>query len=173
MSDWRVVSFWGSLQFAKYQLDLNPGEGTTVNPTSGDWGVTSGPVGYYNGGCWVMVSKNCDKKATAAEIIRAVCIEKDNLEDMVNRGEFANSVTLMTEAASDDKFCLEWLGGQNPYRILLESALKADASTAMADDGSYEIAFMAVVGTYCEGSFETVKEAEDAFIEQLTEDGLL
>ena len=173
MSDRSVVSFWGSLQFAKYQLDLNPGEGTTVNPTSGDWGVTSGPVGYYNGGCWVMVSKNCDKKATAAEIIRAVCIEKDNLEDMVNRGEFANSVTLMTEAASDDKFCLEWLGGQNPYRILLESALKADASTAMADDGSYEIAFMAVVGTYCEGSFETVKEAEDAFIEQLTEDGLL
>lgn len=173
MSDRSVVSYWGSLQFAKYQLELNPGEGATVNPTSGDWGVTSSPVGYYNGGCWVMVSKYCNKKATAAEIIRAVCLNEDNLQDMVGKGEFVNSIKLMTEASQDDKFCLEWLGGQNPYGILLDSALKAEASNVTADDGSIEIAFMSVVGAYCDGAFDTVKEAEDAFKEQLTEDGLL
>ncbi|MBR3247603.1 MAG: extracellular solute-binding protein [Clostridiales bacterium] len=173
MSDRSVVSFWGSLQFARYQMDLNPGEGTTVNPTSGDWGLTSAPVSYYNGGCWVMVSKYCTRKAAAADIIRAVCLNEDNLRDMVNRGEFVNSISLMTEASQDDKFCLEWLGGQNPYAILLESALNADASTAMAGEGSFEVAFNAVIGAYCEGAFDSVKEAEDAFKEQLTEDGLI
>ena len=173
MSDRSVVSYWGSLQFAKYQLELNPGEGATVNPTSGDWGVTSSPVDYFNGGCWVMVSKNSDKKATAAEIIRAVCINEDNLKDMVNKGEFVNSIKLMTEASTDDKFCLEWLGGQNPYPILLECALNADASNVTPDDEKCEIAFLAVVGAYCEGAFDTVKEAEDAFKEQMKEDGLI
>jgi len=121
----------------------------------------------------VMVSKYSDKKATAAEIIRAVCINEENLRDMVNKGEFANSISLMTEASQDDKFCLEWLGGQNPYTVLLNSALNADASLAIPDEESYDRAFNAVVGAYCEGAFDTVKEAEDAFRETLTEDGLL
>ena len=79
----------------------------------------------------------------------------------------------MTEAAADDKFCLEWLGGQNPYPILLNSALKADASHLITDEDIYDRAFNAVIGAYCEGAFETVKEAEDAFKEQLAEDGLI
>jgi hypothetical protein len=173
MSDKSVVTYWGSLQFAKYQLELNPGERTTVNPTSGDWGVTAAPADYFNGGTWVMASKYCDKKASAADIIRAVCINEDNLNDMVGRGEFVNNVKLMTEAASDDKFCLEWLGGQNPYSILLKSALNADASHLIADEDAYDLAFIAVVGAYSEGSFETIEEAKEAFKEQLAEDGLI
>ena len=62
MSNKSVVSYWGSLQFAKYELALNPGEGTAVNPTAGDWGITTAPVSYYSGGSWVMASKYCDKK---------------------------------------------------------------------------------------------------------------
>ena len=173
MSDRTVVSYWGSLQYAKYQMALNPGEGTTVNPTSGDWGVTAAPADYCSGGAWVMVSKYSDKKATAAEIIRAVCINEENLRNMVNKGEFANSISLMTEASQDDKFCLEWLGGQNPYTVLLNSALNADASLIIPDEETYDRAFNAVIGAYCEGAFDTVKEAEDAFRETLTEDGLL
>ena len=173
MSDKSVVTYWGSLQFAKYQLELNPGERTTVNPTSGDWGVTAAPADYFNGGTWVMASKYCDKKAVAADIIRAVCINEDNLNDMVGRGEFVNNVKLMTEAASDDKFCLEWLGGQNPYSILLKSALNADASHLIADEDAYDLAFISVIGAYSEGSFETIEEAKEAFKEQLAEDGLI
>ena len=171
MSDRSVVSYWGSLQFAEYQLALAPGEGTDVNPTTGDWGITTGPADYFSGGTWVMASKYCDKKATAAEIIRAVCINEDNLNDMVGRGEFVNSVKLMTEAAADDSFCLDWLGGQNPYPVLLHSALNADASHMMPGDDKYDIAFRAAVGAYCEGAYETVAEAEEGFKEQVTGDG--
>lgn len=173
MSDRTVVTYWGSLQFAKYQLELNPGERTTVNPTSGDWGVTAAPADYFNGGTWVMASKYCDKKAASADIIRAVCINEDNLNDMVSRGEFVNNVKLMTEASTDDKFCLEWLGGQNPYSILLKSALNADASHLVADEDAYDLAFISVIGAYSEGSFETIEEAKEAFKEQLAEDGLI
>ncbi len=173
MSDKSVVSYWGSLQFARYELALNPGEGTTVNPTAGDWGITTAPASYYNGGAWVMASKYCDKKATSADVIRAVCINEDNLKDMVNNGEFVNNIKLMTSAAADDKFALEWLGGQNPYPVLLDAAMKADASVVVVDEDSYNKAFNSVVGPYCEGSFESVKDAKDALEDQLSEKGLI
>lgn len=173
MSDRTVVSYWGSLQFAKYQLALNPGEGTTVNPTSGDWGLTTAPVSYYSGGTWVMASKYCDKKATSGDIIRAVCINEANQKDMLGNGEFVNNIKLITSAAADDKFAFEWLGGQNPYPILLDSAMKADASFVVADEDKYNQTYKAVVGTYAEGSFKTVKDAKDAFEKKLKDDGLL
>ena len=166
MANRSVVSYWGSLQFAKYELALNPGEGTAVNPTAGDWGITTGPECYISGGCWVMISKYCDKKATAADIIRAVCLNEDNLKDMVNHGEFVNNIKLMTAAASDDKFALEWLGGQNPYPVLLDCALKADASNYVVDEYSYDQACRAAVGAYCEGAYETVEDAKKAMTEQ-------
>mgnify|MGYP003300435018 FL=1 len=168
-----VVSYWGTLQFAKYKLALNPGEGTTVNPTSGDWGITTAPVSYFSGGSWVMASKYCDKKATSADIIRAVCINEDNLRDMLNNGEFVNNVKLITAAAADDKFAMEWLGGQNPYPVLLDCALKADASYVGPMDNEVDQAFKAVVGTYASGSFKTVKDAKEAMEKKLKEDGLL
>ena len=173
MSDGTVVSYWGSLQFAKYQLALNPGEGTTVNPTSGDWGLTTAPVNYFSGGSWVMASKYCDKKATSADIIRAVCINEENLKDMLTNGEFVNNVKLITQAAADDKFALEWLGGQNPYPVLLNSALKADATNMAPGDDDYKQAFKAVVGTYASGSFDTIEDAKKALEKQLKKDGLL
>ncbi len=173
MSDRSVVSYWGSLQFAKYELGLNPGEGTAVNPTAGDWGLTTAPVSYFDGGTWVMASKYCDKKATSADVIRAVCINEDNLKDMVNNGEFVNNVKLMTSAAADDKFALEWLGGQNPYPVLLDAALKAGASNLDVNEDDFQKAFNSVVGPYCEGSFESVQEAKEALEDQLSEKGLL
>ena len=173
MSDRTVISYWGSLQFAKYELALNPGEGTSVNPTAGDWGLTTGPANYYAGGSWVMASKYCDKKATSADIIRAVCINEDNQKDMLNNGEFVNNTKLITAAASDDKFCLEWLGGQNPYPVLLASAENASASLAEVNAYEYNKSFNSVVGPYCEGAFESIEEAEEAMIDQLGEKGLI
>lgn len=173
MSDRSVVSYWGSLQYARYQLALNPGEWTTVNPTAGEWGVTSAPEGYCSGGCWVMVSKYCDKKATAADILRAICIDEDNLKEMVNKGEFVNNIKLMTLASADDKFALEWLGGQNPYTILLNSALEADASKIVTGEDDFNWYFNASVGSYCEGAFESIDDAEASFEEQARGYGLL
>lgn len=173
MSDRTVVSYWGSLQFAKYQLALNPGEGTTVNPTSGDWGLTTAPVNYYSGGTWVMASKYCDKKATSGDIIRAICINEDNQKDMLGNGEFVNNIKLITAAASDDKFAYEWLGGQNPYPVLLNAAKNADASYVIVGEDDFNQTYKAVVGTYAEGAFKTKDEAKKAFEKQLKEDGLI
>lgn len=174
MADKTVVSYWGSLDYAKYQLALNPGEGTTVNPTAGDWGLTTAPVDYCTGGSWVMASKYCDKKSTSADIIRAVCINEDNLKDMVNNGVFVNNVKLITAAAADDKFALEWLGGQNPYPVLLNSARNNDPSATMTkDEDAINQAVNAVVGTYCAGSFATVDDAKAALEKELKNQGIL
>ena len=120
-----------------------------------------------------MASKYCDKKATSADIIRAVCINEDNQKDMLNNGEFVNNTKFITAAASDDKFCLEWLGGQNPYPVLLASAENASASLAEINAYEYNKSFNSVVGPYCEGAFESIEEAEEAMEDQLGEKGLI
>ena len=174
MSDKTVISYWGSLDYAKYQLALNPGEGTTVNPTAGDWGLTTAPVDYCTGGSWVMASKYCDKKATSADIIRAVCINEDNLKDMVNNGVFVNNVKLITAAAADDKFAFEWLGGQNPYPVLLNSAKNNDVSAVMTkNEDAINQAANAIVGSYCSGAIATVDDAKTALEKELKKQGIL
>ena len=120
-----------------------------------------------------MASKYCDKKATSGDIIRAVCINEENQKDMLGNGEFVNNIKLIPAAAADDKFAFEWLGGQNPYPVLLASAKNADASFVTPDDDKYNQTYKAVVGTYAEGSFKTVSDAKAAFEKKLKEDGLL
>ena len=120
-----------------------------------------------------MASKYCDKTATSGDIIRAICINEDNQKDMLGNGEFVNNIKLITAAASDDKFAYEWLGGQNPYPVLLNAAKNADASYVMVGEDDFNKTYKAVVGTYAEGAFKTVKDAKEAFEKQLKEDGLL
>ena len=43
----------------------------------------------------------------------------------------------------------------------------------VVDEDIYNKAFNSVVGPYCEGSFESIKDAENALEDQLSEKGLI
>ena len=51
--------------------------------------------------------------------------------------------------------------------------MHADASLIALNEDDYSNAFKAVVGAYCEESFESVEEAERAFNDRLIEEGLI
>ena len=164
-----VLTYWGPLETA-YILGLTDDD----NASYGNWALTSGPSDYYWGGTWMMASKYCDTKASVATIMRNIAIDKTNLEDMVaNGGMFVNNVEVMTNAANDSSIAPEYLGGQNPYPILLDTALRIDNSEIGEDDALINSAFDAAVKSYCEGKVSTIDDAKADFEATLKDFGIV
>ena len=164
-----VLSYWGPIETA-YLLGLNDDD----NPSYGNWGLTSGPSDYYWGGTWMMASKYCDTKASVATIMRNIAIDKVNLADMVaNGGQFVNNVEVMTSAANDATIAPEFLAGQNPYPVLLDTALTIDNSEISEDDTLINSAFDAAVKSYCEGKVSSIDDAKADFQATLEDFGIV
>ena len=143
------------------------------NPTKGDWGLVKAPGDFFWGGTWMMASKYCDNKKTAADIMRAVALDEANLRDMTKTGEFVNSVAIMTDLASDSSYSVEYLGGQNPAAVLLAAATSIDNSTVGPNDQEINDAFNAVVTSYLAGEISSVSEAESVFAENVAALGIV
>jgi hypothetical protein len=141
--------------------------------TNGMWGLTSAPAPSFWGGTWMMASKYCDMKASCAQIMRDVALTDANLLDMANGGEFVNNVAIMQGIAADDSFGIDWLGGQNPAAVLLDSASTIDNSTVGKDDQTINNEFTTAANSYFDGTIATVAEAEDAFRAALEEAGVI
>ncbi len=169
MSNESVLSYWGPMWLAKFSMGLGDGS----NPTSGNWGLVVAPGSFYWGGTWMMASKYCDMKASVAQIMRDVALTDANLEDMAANGEFVNSIAIMTAVANDDSFALDWLGGQNPAAVLLAAAQSIDNSTVGQNDQQINEEFNNVVNSYLNGDIATVAEAEDTFISNVEELGIV
>ena len=164
-----TLTYWGPM-WLSWSLNLRD----EANPTFGDWGITSGPTSFYWGGTWMMASKYCDMKASVATIMRNIAIDKTNLQDMIDtNGEFVNNISLMTAVANDTTFGLDFLGGENPYGILLDTAINIDNSTVSKDDQAINDAFNTVVASYCSGDISSVADAEAQFQSAVEDLGLL
>lgn len=167
--DGTVMTYWGPVETA-YLLGLNDED----NPTYGSWALTSGPSDYYWGGTWIMASKYCDTKASCATIMRNIAIDKTNLTDMVaTGGMFVNNVDVMTSAANNSEYSYEFLGGQNPYSVLLDTALKIDNSEIGEDDALINSAFEAAVKAYSEGKVSSIDDAKADFEATLKDFGIV
>ncbi len=172
MTDYTVLSYWGPMWLGKYSMGLgndDDGDGEYDNPTSGEWGLVNAPASFYWGGTWMMASKYCDTKASVADLMRGIAINEDNLRDNALKGEFVNSIAIMTEMASDDAYAIDWLGGQNPAAVLLASASTIDNSIITDNDSIINDEFTSVVASYLTGDIETPAEAIDTFTANLEE----
>lgn len=165
-----VLSFWGPMWLGQYSLNMADKE---KNPTSGDWGMVNSPSSWYWGGTWIMASGTCDMKADAGQIMVDVCANPDNLKAMAKNGEFVNSVPVMTEVANDPSFGIDWLGGQNPFSVLLDTASTIDNSMIGVNDGAINDCFTAAVGNYVKGDVETIADAEAQFEAAVKDAGIL
>lgn len=82
----------------------------------GNWGVTNPPQEYNWGGSYVHACRGTDNPVHAKEIILALTADQDNLlEISKNYADFTNTKSGMQQAAKDDTFASEFLGGQNPF----------------------------------------------------------
>lgn len=83
----------------------------------GAWAVTNPPQEYNWGGSYVHGCVGTDNPKYVKDIILAMTVNKDNLlkisKDYL---DFTNTTSGMQEAATDDSFASEFLGGQNSFK---------------------------------------------------------
>lgn len=83
---------------------------------AGAWAVTTPPQEYNWGGSYVHACTGTDNPEHVKDIILAMTADKDNLLKISKeKADFTNTKSGMQEAASDDSFSSEFLGGQNPF----------------------------------------------------------
>lgn len=83
---------------------------------AGDWAVTTPPQEYNWGGSYVHACTGTDNPEHVKDIILAMTADKDNLLRISKeKADFTNTKSGMQQAASDDSFASEFLGGQNPF----------------------------------------------------------
>ena len=82
----------------------------------GAWAVTNPTQEYNWGGSYIHVATGTDNTEHAKDIILALTGNKDNLLKISkDYADFTNTKSGMQEAASDDAFASDFLGGQNPF----------------------------------------------------------
>ena len=92
----------------------------TLNPNwdgdAGAWAVTNPPQEYNWGGSYIHAATGTDNPEHVKDIILAMTADKDTLlkisKDYL---DFTNTVSGMEEAAADDTYASDFLGGQNAY----------------------------------------------------------
>ena len=113
-------------------------------------------------------------EAFCLTICRNIAIDKTNLTDMVATGGMSvNNVDVMTSAANNSEYSYEFLGGQNPYSVLLDTALKIDNSEIGEDDALINSAFEAAVKAYSEGKVSSIDDAKADFEATLKDFGVV
>ena len=156
-SDWYSAMGSGSKVFAF----LFPAWGidTQMGPNwkgeAGSWAVTNAPLTYNWGGTYVLAAEGTDNPAHVKEILLALTADADNLT-MISKtyADFTNAKTVMQNAAADDEFASDFLGGQNPYAYFTPSADNLKLAPLSAyDQGCVEL-IQNAFGDYLQGEID-------------------
>ena len=180
-----VVFFFGSLQTAADVIGYVPGHEETndkepaeTQPDASDpmaetteevveitgWGIIPAPAPTYDGGTWLMAASTCDKKETAAHVLRVLTLSKDTLTDLAVNGHFVNSRSIMKQCADDPNFISDFLGGQNPYAILVPEAEKIQISDDPNTDRYADAEIERLLDAYLNGEIESIDELRQQFV---------
>lgn len=107
----------------------------------GAWAVTNPPQEYNWGGSYIHACTGTDNPEKVKEIILAVTATKENLLKISkDYSDFTNTTSGMQEAATDDSFASEFLGGQNPFEYFAPVAENIKIAPLSAyDQGCVEL----------------------------------
>ena len=179
----QAVLFFGSLKTAASVIGYVPGhkedvkketrptetstdgtsETTEEIPETG-WSIVPAPTATYDGGTWLMVAYTCDKKATAGQFLRTLTMDKTVMTDLAVKGYFVNSRSIMAQCAADPNFACDFLGGQNPFAILVPEAEKIQIADDPDVNRCAENEIRKLLSAYLAGDIETFAEVKEQFI---------
>lgn len=136
----------------------------------GVWAVTNPPQEYNWGGSYVHACTGTDNPEHVRDIILAVTVDKDNLLKISKEySDFTNTKSGMQEAAKDDTFSSEFLGGQNAFQYFAPVAENIRIAPLSAyDQGCVEL-FQNSFSDYLQGAIDFDKAKanfETAIIER-------
>ena len=182
LNEGNALMFFGSLRTAAETVGFVPGHDETIETSDPDpsdpsdptdpaeplevtgWGILPAPEATYDGGTWLMAASTCDMKASSAEVLRALTMNTENMQQMALEGIFVNSRTVMKDCASDSYFACDFFGGQNPYAILVTEAesIKIVPDTEVTKYARTEIENL--LSSYLAGDIETMDEVRQQFV---------
>lgn len=140
---------------------------------AGSWAVTNAPLTYNWGGTYVLAAEGTDNPEHVKEILLALTANEDNLT-MISKtyADFTNAKSVMQNAATDNEFASDFLGGQNPYTYFTPSADNLKLAPLSAyDQGCVEL-IQNTFGDYLQGEIDYDKAKsnfEVAIIERYPE----
>ncbi len=107
----------------------------------GDWAVTTPPQEYNWGGSYLHAATGTDNPEHVKDIILALTADKDNLLKISkDYSDFTNTKSGMQEAATDDSFASDFLGGQNAFEYFAPVAENIKIAPLSAyDQGCVEL----------------------------------
>jgi len=118
--------YFGPAWFFNYCLDNNEYDSVGYN---GEWGFCEGPQSYYWGGTYIAAAPGTDNEALVRDIMLNLTANPKVLKEIAVRDlDCVNSRTVLAELASDPSQNLSFLGGQNPYRQILNNAEKVNVA---------------------------------------------
>ncbi|MBR1796946.1 MAG: carbohydrate ABC transporter substrate-binding protein [Clostridiales bacterium] len=149
-----ALAYFGTMRFG--ELFLRPNH-------SGDWGIVMPPEAYFDGGNFIFVTSYCDMEAAAADFIRDLTTNENNLIEMTEDGMTVNNISVMMDCAEDDSYCETWLNGQNPFSVFSQVAWNIDASTVTPYDRTIDENFVSTARAYVNGDYLSADDAIAAF----------
>ncbi|MBN2737609.1 MAG: extracellular solute-binding protein, partial [Spirochaetales bacterium] len=130
------------------------------NGSSGDWAMTTPPFNYFWGGSWFGISKTCENKKLAWDIIKYFASDREQLTSLAKGGEFVNRVDIIEEVLPT--ISEPFLGGQNHFEYFYEEAKKIDAGNVGRYDEQIAIAYWSSIDLYLNGNISR-DEVEEHF----------
>lgn len=135
----------------------------------GTWAVTTPPQEYNWGGSYVHACTGTDNPEHVKDIILAVTGNQDNLLKISkDYADFTNTQSGMRQAAEDDSFTSDFLGGQNAFTYFAPVAENIKMAPLSAyDQGCVELT-QSCFGDYFQGqvTFEKAKENFETAIKE-------
>ncbi len=102
---------------------------------AGSWAVTNAPEAFNWGGTFLLGATGTDNPAYVKDIILCLTGNADSATKISQEySDFTNNMTVMTNAASDDSFASDFLGGQNPYEYFTPAANNVQMALLSAYD---------------------------------------
>lgn len=150
--DGKVFCYFGPAWMINFSMKADDAASIAAQ---GGWGAVEGPQGFYWGGTWIAAAAGTDNKATIADIMRKLTVDKDIMLDIVTKdSDFVNNKPAMEEAAQNDAFAFAVLGGQNPLAMFAAGADKIDLSNMSPYDQGINESFQKYMKDYFDGTVD-------------------
>ena len=147
--DGKVFCYFGPAWLINFCMAADT-DGSIAN--LGGWGATEGPQGFFWGGTWICAANGTDNKATVADIMRKLTVDKDIMIDIVKQDDdFVNNQPAMEELAASD-YTSAVFGGQNPLGMFAAGAKNIALDKISAYDQGCNEEFQNAMKDYFDGN---------------------
>jgi hypothetical protein len=139
------------------------------NGTYGDWAFTKGPEGFSWGGTWLVAAAGTDNISLVKSVFKKMTVDQDTLTAIAkDKGDFTNNIAVINKLAKDPKFGNKFLGGQNYYGLLVNSAKAISRKNITSYDQGFTEELQKAFKDYFDGKV-TKDQAWDNFYTAILE----